>query len=234
MQLCVQGQGRVMPSPERGAVWRESRFEAPPGEGFAPATRRRALYAEPEPAPLVALGTSAAETGRLIAGFLPLLREGRRLYCLDGGNTFNPYRLAALARQQGLDPGAMLERVFISRAYTCHQLAAAAESMLAPLADEATPPLVGILGIERLFLDDDVPLYERRHLFEQLLVELDRLHGCGLPIFITFLSEPGNPWVRRLAKMTSVLPDLNRALANFRERLPHGTHAAHLQYVPGA
>jgi hypothetical protein len=155
----------------------------------------------------MALPVAASDMGRLIAAFLPLLIQGRPLYCLDGGNCFDPYRLAELARRQGLDPAMILERVFVSRAYTCHQLVEGARTLLTPLIEgplgQARPPgeapLAGILGIDRLFLDDDVPLFERRHLFERLLEQARRLRGAGLPLFLTFVGPRESPWAQRLA-----------------------------------
>jgi hypothetical protein len=195
---------------------------------------------------MMALGVAHSQTDRVIAAFLPLLRAGRRLYCLDGANCFNPYRLAAAARQRGLDPEGVLERVFVSRAYTCHQLAEAAETMLpplvteaaGPLADESEPPLVGLLGIDRLFLDEDLPLHERRHLYGRMLERAGLMHRRGLPIFITFVSDPAGPWARALGRAAPLLPelhgDIRGAIVDFRERLIHGTHTADLQHLPGA
>ena len=85
--------------------------------------------------PIVALGLPGRQTGRLLADCMPLLCQGRDIYCLDGGSIFDPGRLAGLARTVGLEPGPVLDRVFVSRAYTCHQLAAAADTLLAPLAE---------------------------------------------------------------------------------------------------
>ncbi len=43
---------------------------------------------------------------------------------LDGGNTFNPYAISAIAQQNDVDPKATLERIFVSRAFTAYQLSA--------------------------------------------------------------------------------------------------------------
>jgi len=41
---------------------------------------------------------------------------------LDGGNTFDPYNISAMAQQYGLDPRTAFERIFVSRAFTAYQL----------------------------------------------------------------------------------------------------------------
>lgn len=167
--------------------------------------------------PIIALVLPDHQTGRVISAFAPFLLRGRRLYCLDGGNVFNPYRLAVWARREGLDPQLLLERVFISRAYTCHQLLGAAETMLAPLIDGPEPPLVAFLGVDRLFHDEDLPQWERRYLFERLLDCTDRLHARGLPILITVTDAEPNPWARRLSRVALILPDVGRALGRIAD-----------------
>lgn len=168
----------------------------------------------PEGAPLLALATPGqSEAGRVIAAFAPLLLNGRRLYCLDGGGVFNPYRLSAWVRRQRLDPAAVLERVFVSRAYTCHQLLGALETLAAPLAEEPEPPPVALLGVDRLFIDEDLPLWERRYLFKRILEEAGDLRRQGTPVLMTFVGEGGKtPWTRQIGKAALVLEDVGNAL----------------------
>ena len=53
------------------------------------------------------------------------------LCVLDGGNTFQGYPLARALRQQTRDIATPLRRVLLSRAFTCYQMAALLESLLA-------------------------------------------------------------------------------------------------------
>lgn len=151
---------------------------------------RPAPAAPAPPPPLPALAIPRGQTGRLLASLLPWLAQGHRCYCLDGGNGFNPYELAAQARRQALDPTPLLERIFVSRAYTCHQLLEAARTMLGLLADQAglpgQPPLLAlVLGLDHLFLDDDLPLAERRQVYGRLLTRLAEVRRRGLPLLAT-------------------------------------------------
>ena len=144
-----------------------------------------ACPAPPTPPQLPTLALGPGQTGRLVAALLPWLAQGRRCYCLDGGNTFDPYELSTEARAQGLDPAPLLERIFISRAYTCHQLLEAVATMLPPLAEHPTPPLVLILGLDRMFLTDELALEERRRVFERIVARAVRLVQRGLPLLAT-------------------------------------------------
>jgi hypothetical protein len=154
----------------------------------------------------------------MIQALGPWLMEGCRVYCLDGGNVFNPLPLARwLAGQGGRSGQIMEERLFVSRAYTCHQLAGAARTMLALLASEQAPPVLALItGIETLFLDEDIPLFERRYLFQRVLAEARALGERGLPVLITYASGPPNPWVEQLARSARMLKENGALLPMLR------------------
>ena len=160
--------------------------------------------------PILAVTAPASKTGRVIAALGPLLLQGRALYCLDGGNVFDPYRLALWMRAQGFDPAPALERIFVSRAYTCHQLVGAVEAMLSPLVEQEPTPVVALLGVDKLFHDEDLPLHERRYLFDRIVACAGDLGRRGLPFLITLTPVKANPWARRLARVTPILPDVEK------------------------
>lgn len=176
------------------------------------------LPAQAPAPPIYALSIAGSQTGRVVSSLAAMLGTQRKLYCLDGGNTFNPYRLASLMRRQGRDPAELLRRIFVSRAYTCHQLLGAAQTMLTPLAHAEPQPLVAVLGIDRLFHDEDLPLWERRHLFARLLERIADLRGQGMPTLITFGTERPNPWARNIERIARVLPGAAQALEQIEEQ----------------
>ena len=112
--------------------------------------------------------------------------------------------------------------MFISRAFTCYQLAAAVDALLTPLADAPARPAVLVLGIDAMFLDEDLRLHERRYLFRRILDRLQALAQRGLPILITCLPGPTSDWTRTLALRARMLPDVRRALPVMEPRpIPH-------------
>ncbi|MEN6627745.1 MAG: hypothetical protein ABFD69_16080 [Candidatus Sumerlaeia bacterium] len=145
-----------------------------------------------------AVPASELSAGRLLAAMLPRLAAGKRLYCVDGGNLFNPYQLATAARARGLDPAGLLERILVSRAYTCHQLVAAVEELLADAARRDPDAAGAILGVDLLFMNEDIPIEERAHLYGRILDEAVRLARSGMPLLITFVGAGDSPWVKRL------------------------------------
>ncbi len=142
-------------------------------------------------------------TGELLAALGPMLAAGGRVYCLDAGNMFNPLGLARGLRSAGIDPVSVLAgQVFVSRAFTCHQLAGAVRTMLFPLLRDPCPPPALLLGVDHLFLDEDIPLFERQFLFDRILADAAELARRGMPLLITCGSELDNAWARQLKGKT--------------------------------
>lgn len=114
---------------------------------------------------------------------------------VDAVGAFDPYHLAREARCRGVTPAAALHRVRVARAFTCHQLVRLVHEGLpaelaatASQADGAPAALVLLLGPCSLFYDEQVPLAERRRLFQTLVAELGQLkHRAALWLFQPYL-----------------------------------------------
>ncbi|MCB2154624.1 hypothetical protein KQI84_07030 [bacterium] len=156
-------------------------------------------------------------TAEVLGGLAPQVLEGEReLYCVDGGNSFDPYVFSTYARRRGVDPALALDRVFVTRTFTIHQLEAVAAQLLPPLAGRRPQPIGAVLGIEHLFLEESLALRERRQVLERIAGHLTRLRREGMMILLTH--DPpmeGRGWWR---------PVIDR-LADFRgtvHRTPEG------------
>jgi hypothetical protein len=66
---------------------------------------------------------SSTPTRALLAALTVLASRGHPIRVFDGGNRFDGYFIARLARRLSNDPHATLERIQLSRAFTCFQLA---------------------------------------------------------------------------------------------------------------
>ena len=105
------------------------------------------------------------------------------LTVLDGGNRFQPYRVAQLLRQQTAQVDSAAKRLFIRRAFTCYQ-------MLALLED--TPALKQpyiILDLLATFYDDHVNEREARRLLDSCLLQVERLRQFA-PVVVTLAPPP--------------------------------------------
>jgi hypothetical protein len=93
--------------------------------------------------------------------------RGAPVWVVDAANRFDPYGLVREAAGRGLSPQAALTRVRVARAFTSHQLVRLLhETFPAHLAPGS---LVLVLGPVSLFYDEQVPLRERRRLFQDLV-----------------------------------------------------------------
>ncbi len=99
------------------------------------------------------------------------------LFVLDGGNTFQGYRLASLLRHRTPDFQEALKRITLSRVFTCYQMAALLSGETAPatgaLAHEGMPLLA--LDLLATFYDQGVRIADRRRLLKACLARLSCL-----------------------------------------------------------
>jgi hypothetical protein len=95
----------------------------------------------------------------------------------DGGNRFDGYFVARLARRMSAHPHAVLERIQLSRAFTCFQLAELIEN--APAGSE---PLF-VLDLLTTFYDESVPLRDTERLLTTTITHLKRLAAVG-PVIV--------------------------------------------------
>ena len=87
---------------------------------------------------------------------------------VDGGNSFRLYRTAKLARLHQLDPRQVLEKIYISRAFTAYQIASLITNKLEETTKKFGSKLVIISDIARMFLDKDIPEDEARIIYRQI------------------------------------------------------------------
>jgi hypothetical protein len=115
---------------------------------------------------------------------------GERLGVLVGHNRFDVYALSRLALEHGLDPRPILERIELSRAFTCHQLHRRISTLGAPHTKRWSA--LYVLGLLDTFYDEDVKQYEARRLLGESLRKLKEIAAGGLPVLIT-VSAPQEP-----------------------------------------
>ncbi len=97
------------------------------------------------------------------------LAAGGALHVLDGGNRFNVYPVAKALRRLTIHLDAALERITLSRAFTCYQ-------MLALLQETpARPRPTLLLDFLATFFDESVTLREAQRLLAACLPHLKRL-----------------------------------------------------------
>jgi hypothetical protein len=87
---------------------------------------------------------------------------------VDGGNSFRLYDISRIAQSHELDPRKVLERIFISRAFTPYQLTALIQEKLQNAVKKYETKLVVLSNLAQLFLDKDIPKKEAQKIFLQI------------------------------------------------------------------
>lgn len=106
-----------------------------------------------------------------------LAAQGQSIRVFDGGNCFDGYFVARLARRLSPDPYAVLDRIKLSRAFTCFQMAQLVEN------SPAQPQPLVLLNLLATFYDESVSLREVERLLANTLTHLKRLAAVG-PVLV--------------------------------------------------
>jgi hypothetical protein len=106
---------------------------------------------------------------------------------VDGGNSFRLYQVSRIAQLHQLDPKQVLERIYISRAFTAYQMTSLILERLSE-SIRLRSKLVIISDVAGLYLDKDIPLREAKEVFSQLTLHLSRFsQENGLIVIATCL-----------------------------------------------
>jgi hypothetical protein len=124
-------------------------------------------------------GEAMARLSSYLMGQLSL--QGKSITLVDATQSFDPYLVARVGRLSGTPLRPLLERIRLSRAFTCHQLATL---LCETLPGQRVEGPLFVLGPGILFYDEQVPLRERQALFRQvvrsLIVLNEKGQGCYL------------------------------------------------------
>lgn len=136
--------------------------------------------------PRLSLFWGAETTARtLLAVATALAGHGQPVRIFDGGNRFDGYFVARLARQmvarpspiQPTDPHALLSRIHLSRAFTCFQIAQLIENAY------AGPEPLFVLELLSTFYDESIPPADSERLLTTTIAHLKRLATAG-PVIV--------------------------------------------------
>jgi hypothetical protein len=155
---------------------------------------------------------SVLDLGTTLAGQVVL--SGRTVLYVDGANAFDPYLLSRLAREAGQPPRAAMQRLRLSRAFTCHQLETLLAERLPVAIAHFHPGLVVISGWSHLFHDENVPAREAFRLLQTSARRVRALAEAGQPVLATHPAEPATP---RLAALEAILVAAADTVLRLRE-----------------
>ena len=133
--------------------------------GFAPGDFA-VLYGSPSVATLSSILCVRAQLPSQIGGL------SSNVVYLDGGNSFRLYHITRLAQLHHMDPKQVLDRIFISRAFTAYQMTSLILEQLRTAVEKCNAKLVVISDIAGLFLDKDLGDEETKRVYSQVLAYL--------------------------------------------------------------
>ncbi|MFQ6065498.1 MAG: hypothetical protein ACE5L6_08490 [Candidatus Bathyarchaeia archaeon] len=148
---------------------------------------------------------------------LPFRKGGlnSKVVFIDGGNSFDPYAVSAVARDYGLDPKSVLERILVSRAFTAYQLSALVFEKLEEALKRYRSKLVVVSDVAGLFLDRDVPKIEGRDIFFKMTQYLSDLASRRRAVVVA--SYFPRPYSMRSLFLESVLYGKASTLVGLKE-----------------
>ena len=165
--------------------------------GFAPGDFAM-LYGSPSVISLTSLLCIRAQLPEQLGGL------GSNVVFIDGGNTFRLYKITRLAQLHQLDPQGVLERIFISRAFTAYQLTSLILDKLEETIKRYDAKLVVISDIAGLFLNDDIPHEEAKRIYSQIISYLSEFAKKHQIILVaTYLSYSDDRRSHLLKEITS-------------------------------
>ncbi len=117
-----------------------------------------------------------------------VLLRGVPVTLVDGTNRFDAYWIAEFSRRMaargGPPPQVLLDRIFISRAFTCYQMEAVITKRLPGFIARTGSPVVIVFGPLDTFYDDQAPFFEVEQGVERVIAALQRLRDNNTDVIV--------------------------------------------------
>jgi hypothetical protein len=118
---------------------------------------------------------------------------GNPIVVVDGGNRFDVHALSRFARQHRVDPTEFLNRIFISRGFTCYQMEQALIHRLPAFLKKVHSRTALVFGLLDTFYDEQAPLREVREILRRLLASFQEMRLAGTSILVACLERSVAP-----------------------------------------
>lgn len=112
------------------------------------------------------------------------LSNGASMAVVDGGNRFNVHLISRFARERRLDPAQLLNRIFISRGFTCYQMEQAVTRRLPAFLASKRSTIAMIFDPLETLYDEQAPLREVRQILRRMLIALHDMKRRGISLLI--------------------------------------------------
>lgn len=117
------------------------------------------------------LGQAMSQTAQILAS--------KPILVIDGSNRFRMDHLAKMAKIMGLKPHQVLGNIFLSRAFTCHQMTELiCHRTYTQLKEKHSHHLV-LVGLLDTFYDENIPFAEAKRLLKQTIMSIKRISSIA-------------------------------------------------------
>jgi hypothetical protein len=112
------------------------------------------------------------------------MAKGMPIAVVDGCNRFNVHLLSHFARERRLDPDEFLNRIFISRGFTCYQMEQAVSGRLPLFLKSIGSNIAMIFGLLDTFYDEQAPFREVQQILRRVLGTLQDIKAGGASVLL--------------------------------------------------
>jgi len=111
--------------------------------------------------------------------------QGTPIALVDGANRFDVHAIVRYAQERRLNPDALLDRLFVSRGFTCYQMEAAVVERLPGFLTQIGSRTAFIYGLLDTFYDDQASLRDVRAILKRVVSALNAMKEEGISILLT-------------------------------------------------
>jgi len=141
---------------------------------------------------------------------------GSNVLFIDGGNNFNPYFVTSVAKAWSLNPQEVLKKIWVSRAFICHQLLSLIFEKLPEALNRFYSRLVVVSNLPEPFCDPDVPRSEALGSFNAAMTFLSELAWKRSLLLLISSPRPSNSWHR--ATLESLIRSRSRLAVKIEQK----------------
>ncbi|MBI3193987.1 MAG: hypothetical protein HYZ34_05880 [Ignavibacteriae bacterium] len=142
-----------------------------------------------------------------------LLSKNVTVAVVDGCNRFDVHFITRFARERGGVPDEFLQRIFVSRGFTCYQMEAVIANRLPAFFKSHDATFGMIFGLLDTFYDEQAPLREVQQMLNRLLVQFQEMNRSGHSLLLAC-----NDW--------KILPkERNQLFAQLKQNVDNVYHA---------
>lgn len=124
------------------------------------------------------------------------MMNGNPIAVVDGCNRFDVHTLSRFARARKIDPNRFLNRIFISRGFTCYQMEQAIAHKLPAFLTHIHSNTALVFGLLDTLYDEQASLREVQQILQRLLLSFQEMKSSGISLLLVCIERTVAPQER--------------------------------------